>query len=261
MEAKIVDYSEKAIAVVGDTKEIKDSLKQLGGKFNPRLSCGAGWIFSAKKRADVEKFLKDPTIVKVVKKNQSKIDTSSDLLLMDDYLSEIKRFWKGDMVDFFRKEASLIVRLSNGGLMCFDKPRIETSFCFGYSLSSYGTDDYDDANKMVNHARTNEQYFLDENLAQFDGLFKGLTDENWHPCLHHAVYGGVKLNIFHLDWMTHYNWQYNRGENDLEINDEDRKIILDAMHHERAKFEKRLHTYLKRYGLSKIKAWSYWRDA
>lgn len=43
---QIIDYSEKAIAVIGDTRPIKDKLKDLGGKFNPRLSCGAGWIFS-----------------------------------------------------------------------------------------------------------------------------------------------------------------------------------------------------------------------
>lgn len=44
-EIQIIDYSEKAIAVIGDTKPIKDKLKELGGKFNFRLSCGAGWIF------------------------------------------------------------------------------------------------------------------------------------------------------------------------------------------------------------------------
>lgn len=44
-QVQIIDYSERAIAVVGDTKPIKDKLKQLGGKFNARLSCGAGWIF------------------------------------------------------------------------------------------------------------------------------------------------------------------------------------------------------------------------
>lgn len=42
---QIIDYSERAIAVIGDTKPIKDKLKELGGKFNFRLSCGAGWIF------------------------------------------------------------------------------------------------------------------------------------------------------------------------------------------------------------------------
>lgn len=49
---KIVDYSEKAFAVVGDTREIKDILKQHGGRFNPSLTVDgskcAGWIFSKK---------------------------------------------------------------------------------------------------------------------------------------------------------------------------------------------------------------------
>lgn len=48
----IVDYSEKAFAVVGDTREIKDTLKQHGGRFNSSLTVGgskvAGWIFSKK---------------------------------------------------------------------------------------------------------------------------------------------------------------------------------------------------------------------
>lgn len=52
---KIVDYSEKAIAVFGDTKSIKEQLKELGGRFNPSLNYNgekrAGWIFS-KKKAD-----------------------------------------------------------------------------------------------------------------------------------------------------------------------------------------------------------------
>lgn len=46
---QIIDYSEKAIAVVGDTRAIKDTLKTLGGRFNAHLTCGAGWIFSKSK--------------------------------------------------------------------------------------------------------------------------------------------------------------------------------------------------------------------
>ena len=50
---EIVDYSEKAIAVIGDTKPLKDVLKSLGGKFNFRLKCGAGWIFPKTKIDEV----------------------------------------------------------------------------------------------------------------------------------------------------------------------------------------------------------------
>ena len=52
---RLVDYSAKAVAVVGDTKNIKDRLKAMGGRFNARLSCGAGWVFSKKKEAEIKK--------------------------------------------------------------------------------------------------------------------------------------------------------------------------------------------------------------
>ena len=56
-QIQIIDYSAKAIAVIGETKPIKDKLKELGGKFNFRLSCGAGWIFPKKKLQELEAFL------------------------------------------------------------------------------------------------------------------------------------------------------------------------------------------------------------
>lgn len=54
---QIIDYSEKAIAIVGDTRAIKDTLKTLGGRFNSHLSCGAGWIFSKSKEATLREVL------------------------------------------------------------------------------------------------------------------------------------------------------------------------------------------------------------
>lgn len=57
----IVDYSEKAIAVFGDTKPIKEQLKTLGGRFNPGLTHEgekkAGWVFSRSKRDELKNLL------------------------------------------------------------------------------------------------------------------------------------------------------------------------------------------------------------
>lgn len=50
-EVQLIDYSEKAFAVVGDTYPIKEKLTEMGGKYNMFLKCGAGFIFS-KKRFD-----------------------------------------------------------------------------------------------------------------------------------------------------------------------------------------------------------------
>lgn len=57
----LVDYSEKAIALFGDTKPIKDALSDLGGRFNSRLTHDgqkrAGWIFQKAKEAQVRELI------------------------------------------------------------------------------------------------------------------------------------------------------------------------------------------------------------
>ena len=52
-EIEIIDYSERSIAVIGDTKPIKEELKSIGGRFNFRLTCGAGWVFPKSKIDEV----------------------------------------------------------------------------------------------------------------------------------------------------------------------------------------------------------------
>ncbi|KAJ3306653.1 hypothetical protein HDU76_004772 [Blyttiomyces sp. JEL0837] len=58
---RIVDYTEKAIAVVGETRPVKDDLKKMGGKFNLKLKVGGavvpGWIFPTAKRGEVAAWL------------------------------------------------------------------------------------------------------------------------------------------------------------------------------------------------------------
>jgi hypothetical protein len=56
---EIEKYSEKSIAVFGDTKYYKEELKDLGGKYNPNLNGKAGWIFSNKNRDKLEEWIKN----------------------------------------------------------------------------------------------------------------------------------------------------------------------------------------------------------
>jgi hypothetical protein len=59
---EVIAYSERAIAVFGDTKPVKDQLSDLKGKFNRFLTYkGAktpGWIFSKKQADAVNAFVK-----------------------------------------------------------------------------------------------------------------------------------------------------------------------------------------------------------
>ena len=61
LNLEIVEYSEKAIAVFGDTKPIKDVLKNLNGLFRANLTYKgerrAGWIYSKKQEQKVREAL------------------------------------------------------------------------------------------------------------------------------------------------------------------------------------------------------------
>lgn len=65
MSAKLelVDYSERSVAVFGDTKAYLDELKEIGGKFNSSLTHPGtktktpGWIFQKSKKSELAKLL------------------------------------------------------------------------------------------------------------------------------------------------------------------------------------------------------------
>ena len=50
---QIVDYSERAIAIIGDTKPVKEILKAHGCKFNKFLKCGCGWVASKARKEEI----------------------------------------------------------------------------------------------------------------------------------------------------------------------------------------------------------------
>jgi len=62
-DLNILEYSAKSFVVRGNTKEYKDKLKSLGGKWNPNLtdketgSRFCGWIFSNSKRVKVDELV------------------------------------------------------------------------------------------------------------------------------------------------------------------------------------------------------------
>lgn len=59
-KVRVVNYSEKAVAVIGNTKPIKDVLKQFG-RFNPFLRVNdqvtPGWVVSIKRQDELTKAL------------------------------------------------------------------------------------------------------------------------------------------------------------------------------------------------------------
>lgn len=54
---RIVDYGERTIAVVGDTRAHKDALKSIGGYFVSRTQWGSAWVFRDKKREIIQAYI------------------------------------------------------------------------------------------------------------------------------------------------------------------------------------------------------------
>ena len=182
-----------------------------------------------------------------------------------EYRAEIAKVWPNDerMVEYCCKKASAIIKLSTGQLMEFEKPSIETQFCFGYSDDMDGSD-RKDALDMAKHACSNEEYFKSHNLHDIKRIIERYEkeDEFDDPYLTHR-YPDYNTNIVTVVWLSEWDakdkaWQFH---NDLTpLSDTDRKTILAAYKEELKKLEKRIDTYLKRYGLSKVRSWTYWRD-
>lgn len=157
-------------------------------------------------------------------------------------------WWAG----WYADRVGHIAKASDGSFLVIHKPHIETSFCFGES--GY---DYDDAVHMSIVARTNEEWFKRENLKEFRGFISALENGT-------TVEGSpASVWLFHdrVETNAHFGPYYCRPDDAEEISAEDRAVLLALYKEAYAAFEKRLNAYLKRYGLSKIHSWTYWRDA
>lgn len=62
-DLRIVDFGERSIAVVGDTKPHKDALRAMGGYFMIRTQWGPAWTFPNKKRERIQAYIEGDTSV------------------------------------------------------------------------------------------------------------------------------------------------------------------------------------------------------
>ena len=246
----IIDYSEKAFAVVGDTKAVKDSLKKMGGRFNAKLSCGCGWIFSNKMREEVEKFISSGEVTGKVIAERKK--TTSEGSQFVEWLNEFLSIADGFDREYYKKHAVGAIKLADGYYI-IEKPSIENRFCFHDEGPQY-----EQYKSLTSNEDRMAKYFKAENLDEFDRHIERITKGD---------YGDKRV------WINTTNYKNNRvelcfysswGQPDgdyKECTDEEKKLILKGLKYGRELFEKRLDSYLKRYGVSKLHTWTYWADA
>lgn len=195
--------------------------------------------------------------------------------------NEYSKVWENDerMTNYCTNKAATMAVLPGGGIVVVDKQKVHKDFCFGES--GY---DAEDAAAAAQYARESQDYFLRENMKSFDQYIKALEeskDENGSCWLHieDIHYTGqpkdCKIRSFQFAKTTEvieavgpsflnelYGKQAKiRGCEGHLATVEEIAAILEAYKEAAADHEKKIRSYLKRFGTSKVNAWTYWRDA
>lgn len=204
-----------------------------------------------------------------------------DKNLIKEYAELYGRGNKSD-AEYMEKSTAAVIRLNDGLLVAIEKPRIQKHFCFNRDYNGlYDEESERRADEMAEYARTQESYFLEKNLCPVLKDYKRFATEeitaedvnrsySWQRAKYKSPAVHKKHYLGHDERMAYINF-YDDPEkicggedkkpedarwlepNEIEeIKKAYRQVITD--------FKKRLQTYLKKYGLSKLKVWTYYSD-
>ena len=188
--------------------------------------------------------------------------------LKEKYLIGLGDIWKNDqkMIDYNMKNLAYVIPICKGNVFLeIGKQKIETEFWFGESDCGQGLS-HDENSKRMKNVRDNfEDYFINENLSSvnrtIDTLKEIIKGSTYKKATHYTHYWkGPKDSPIH-DWSfydDYHNTKPNCKCEDLSI--EDLKIILTGYQLFKEDFTKKLYTYLRKYGLTKLHIRSYWID-
>lgn len=190
------------------------------------------------------------------KESQNKLREEFRILMAD--------VWGKDnhMIDYCVKDADLFIKTSQGYIMEIEKPRIETSFCFGYH--DYVDGDYERANNMADFAEKDFDYFREKNLEKIQFSINWLSETNKKFYFRNHYCSQTMETLKSIESFQPWDEPADVFKKEFKIYkpvpDEDRLLLIKAYEVEKERFSKRIETYLKRYGLSKVRTWSYWAD-
>lgn len=205
--------------------------------------------------------------------------------------AKIAEMWQDSekWLEYYKKDTAYLIELESGEIISIEKPRIETRFCFGYGQNGVSTEeDYERAENMAEYANREQSYFLKENLK---GLKEQIAELKGEKTKYGYEYDAYRYKAYYYDdgrngkttiakvknysdsdiinWADRYN---GINVSDLTVDE-----CAEKMHYKKlteadtekylyylektlADFEKRLNTYLKKYGTSKLTCWSYLVD-
>ena len=179
---------------------------------------------------------------------------------------------------YYSKEYSYVLKIDNKYYLPIEKSRLKKDFCFGYGQNGMSTDEeYEIARDNANYADTSEKYFIAKNLEEINKKIAQLKyllidfGENWQARNEYVrkYWIADDCKVYLVDTYNHKYIKHIVIQEDKkyfyttiirEATKEEIQAILTALEEEKKDFTKRLNTYLKKYGTSKVRTWTYLRD-
>ena len=185
--------------------------------------------------------------------------------LHEEYRKNLELAWDGyqSMVDYCVKKAEIVVKTEDGDLLEIERQNIKTHFCFGYGYCGISDEeDEERASNMAHHARTQAQYFIDENLEWYDNWIKQI--EKYGAYVSKNGHYTRQPKECKLQHFTSGKGCWNRYPEDdpnmKKLSETDTQKLIQGFKDAREHMVKRLNTYLKKYGLEKLDVWTYLVD-
>ena len=156
-----------------------------------------------------------------------------------------------EVVEYYVKGVSGVWR-TRGRIVTFEKPHIQTEFWFGESGH-----DYEEVLDRCRRLSEDERYFVEENLRNSPAGWQ--LRQIGNGCLPNVplLRENDGNSLAKVIWEP---WDSVEPDDPSRLTEQEVRELELALEDEQARFLKRLEAYLKRYGLSKCRFSTYWRD-
>ncbi len=151
-----------------------------------------------------------------------------------------------------------VVSLKDGRLVKFEKPKLQTTFCFPYDEYLQGS--IENTNRACEAVRSDYEVFLQQNLRHIESkiedlekVLKHYEDENEFAWVGQA--NNKEVSFVVVGPEKEIKEYYKHGM--IKLNKEDTESILNVWKEMLGYLKKRCAAYWKRYGGSKVRTWTY----
>lgn len=177
---------------------------------------------------------------------------------------------------FYKNHYSDVIKIDKY-LLPIEKSTIKRTFCYGCGMYDTATEEeMENAHRQCDRAKSDTNYFITENLTDINMSINKLKyfliadhkEKEQFRLKNNLPYyiqftkpfivRNSELFEGFYSFFKEEEESYYKDKKELTV--EEIQLIINALEEEKTRFTKRLNTYLKKYGLSKIDTWTYIRD-